>query len=110
MGDGIEGGGVLTEDEILDGYEDSWRRAAMAGTKQWHSGKPYTALPIARCAYQVARDDGWRKDIERAWVCPLCRMPALSSVGAITHVNDAHEWTFDQFANKFRSLWHEGKQ
>ena len=45
------------------------------------------------------------------WRCPEsgCIFQSTHLVDAIIHTNNAHHWTWDMFANKFRERWQDGK-
>lgn len=115
---------MLTEDEVLTACEDRWRRAALDDTPQFRGyshTKPLRAVffPPGRettCAYLIL---GGIQDIKLGitlasygslWSCPECGYGGgnLSMPSAIVHLNNAHDWTWNQFANKFRDVWARG--
>ena len=105
----------MTIEEILDGYEDLWRRAALENWYQYStgSGHPNLAQQGACAVLCAARE--WHQAIDGIymdWRCPRCGK--LSKYGrhvgaAARHLNDVHGWTWLDFANKFRDALAEGQ-
>jgi len=106
-------------EHVIEQYEDLWRKAALDGmvqergaceTDAWTIGGALLAVRVDICAVQIAPYRLQTKArIECPWVCAcgaVSRHPAgvwrdtLASF--MVHLNNAHGWTWDQFANKFR--------
>lgn len=102
----------MTRDEALTIMEDKWRAAALAGTPQWIKGVCFESN--SQCAWTaVWRDvpEPWRSLEVKAWRCPECiGHTSVSVIGAMVHLNDAHRWTFDRLANKFREALADGER
>jgi hypothetical protein len=102
----------MTRDEILDEYETTWHEAMMRGDAQGRA--PLTdmgAIKGGHCAWTRWRGDGWLVEgIALAWRCPECGEEAVKLNRVMIHLNDAHNWTWDMFANKFRDALAEGER
>lgn len=106
----------MTRDEILDKYEDVWRRAALSGRRQGRA-------PVGDSGNLGGGDCAWTADHFLAdrlwdstwldcawWRCPECGEQKGELKRVMIHLNDAHEWTWDRFANKFRDVLAQGER
>ena len=115
----------MTLDEILDGYEDAWRSAALRDQRQFFAAVSggILALPVGsvgmlQCAVLLPRGDDltYASPLLQAalghrlgdWRCPTCHYPAATLWVAMVHINNAHHWTWIDFANKFRDALAQG--
>lgn len=98
-------------DEILDRYEDLWRGAALAGTRQGRAPAGQSSLlQGGDCAWSIGGNITWTEPLQRPvqWHCPECGAPAAYAARVMMHLNDVHGWTWDTFANKFRDALSRG--
>ena len=102
----------MTLDEILTGYEDLWRQAALEGRPQYSPVSASATSESLPCAMTIGRSRLLIAVIEIPvrWCCPTCgfRARKLSMVGI--HLNDDHDWTWLDFANKFRDVLAQGSR
>ena len=116
----------MTVDEILDGYESEWRAAALRDQRQFF-GDGFGGTPNldyrgeagpATCAAMVPRISGHidlmvaaTSTKEPSWRCPDCGyVPTCGGAlyAIMAHLNNAHCWTWDMFAGKFRDALAQG--
>jgi len=110
-------------DAILSEYEEIWRGCAISnrsheafltcGGTPRHIEGPMTA--DGTCAWLAApkKLEDFARRSRLPWVCPLagCTFKASGPEGlvlAMIHVNNAHHWTWDMFAGKFRDALDAG--
>jgi hypothetical protein len=109
----------MTDDEIIDAYEELWRKAAMEDYRQYHHDPSQPSVTgtygAGSCAALYPRDAAKRDDLLNAaintrapWICKACGWLALGLSSAMIHLNNRHGMTWDWFANKFREAWKEG--
>ena len=113
-------------DEIVSDYEYTWRKAALENRSQF-LGSPYsntmhrrrndrhgTGLPT--CAWLVNPSYGFIATNTHVlpWCCTEEECSDGSEVyplaGIMMHLNNAHCWTWDMFANKFRDAVQAGRE
>ena len=112
----------MTLDEILDGYEDLWRQAMMEDAKQFRGeaggGSRYLTTdapgPFRGCAMLIpehvvdaahlVREVNWA---EVDWRCE-CGFSSCTLGLVMVHLNNAHDWTWDMLAGKFRAALTQG--
>ena len=107
-------------DAILTEYEDLWRQAALENRNQFFGtvcgggGVAHTGGGGGRavCAMTIgAPTDSLVQLGEKPWACPLDGCAYEYShylISAMMHLNNAHHWTWDMFANKFRDALAQG--
>ena len=102
----------MIPDEILSEYEDIWRKAALEGRPQYSPVSASAASESLPCAMNIGGARLLIAVIETPvqWRCPECffRARKLSMVGI--HLNDDHDWTWLDFANKFRDVLAQGSR
>jgi hypothetical protein len=123
-------GMAMTRDEILTQYEDLWRRAALedrqqyrgsacGGTRddgpwEWSEGSPTCAavIPQKTWADRGPLLSAAMAHLVVGWRCPHCGYThaAFTLATVMVHLNNAHDWTWDMFANKFRDVLTEGER
>ncbi len=102
-------------DKIITAYEELWREAALKNLPQFHETKGVDE-PGQYCGWLIAT---WNKsvqglqllvssDILLHWQCPKCHETETTLPGCMFHLNDYHNWSWDMFANKFRTTLEEG--
>ena len=103
--------------------EDCWRTAALCDQKQFFGrvlggvvSKPSQGVGGYRshCAMTILQDDHAlfdQLDQQKVlWECPSCRYEIGKFLHIMIHLNNAHHWTWDMFANKFRDEVERGIQ
>ena len=107
-------------DEILTEYEALWRQAALDGRGQYigevcggSQDAPQVSGPDPTCAMVLASVVG-RDDLRQGamvpsgWTCD-CGWRGGWITSVMMHLNNAHHWTWDMFANKFRDALAQGR-
>ena len=112
----------MTLDEILDAYADRWRVAAMEDAKQFRgmAGGGQRSLTtdspglLRGCAllapdyFHIAGDLTEAAATELVkWRCE-CGFSGPTLAVVMIHLNNAHDWTWDMFAGKFRDALAQG--
>ena len=103
----------MTLDEILTEYEGRWRQAMVEGTPQGRA-------PVGEAGQIAGGDCAWTigtwaprclaAHSALPWFCPDCGAGETQLNRVLIHLNDAHLWTWDMFAGKFRDALAEGQR
>jgi hypothetical protein len=105
---------MTTALEVIEQYEDAWRRAALEDRLHFYSAEAYIegdrmlgSMPS--CAYLVGPSRLQRAalDVAVLWIC-RCGETSSALSSALIHLNNTHQWTWLDFASKFRDEWVRG--
>ena len=113
-------------EELLTQYEDLWTEAMLADRRQFHltQGNKPGVYPRAETGTAGSATCAWllgtlsmiarTAQVYALWVCPLCSHWRNSEVQSLTsiliHLNNDHQWTWDQLARKAREVIFTGFQ
>mgnify|MGYP001593094502 FL=1 len=114
---------TMTRDSILTAYEDLWRQAALEDRRQFFGEMAGGVVRVSRgvarpvtCALLVPEHGPDHRSTLAAqavgvrvrWRCD-CGYGAFDLAGVMIHLNNAHHWTWDMFAGKFRDALQRGE-